>query len=78
MIARDKQLHFLAGAAIAALFIFCAGPVWSLIAAAAAGAAKEVVWDGWMGRGTVELADFVWTVAGAVPFILLMGVWNAL
>jgi hypothetical protein len=72
MIARDKQLHFAAGAVLA-VSIFWTGPVLSLLLVALAGAAKEA-WDA-TGRGQVEFADFVWTVAGWVP---VAGVYHVL
>jgi len=73
-VAPDKILHFLGGAAIAALTAL--GATWAGLspapsvllacgAAALAGAAKEAL-DA-LGFGRVEFADFVFTWAGAIP-----------
>ena len=74
MMPRDKMLHFIAGAVIAALTAVVGHalgwPVWTALAAATvAGVAKEL-WDA-TGRGQVEAADALWTVAGGVPVVLL-------
>lgn len=72
--APDKIMHFLGGAAIAAMVAL--GATWAGLphahalmlaagAAALAGAAKEAL-DA-LGFGQVEFADFTWTVAGAIP-----------
>lgn len=67
----DKAMHFMACALVAAL----AGsllPWWAgACIALALGAAKELVWDLWMGRGTSSWWDFLADVAG-VPVGLLI------
>lgn len=72
MIANDKLLHFLGGGMIAAtaapvaLMLGISPALACLGASAASGAAKEA-YDA-TGRGTVEFADFAWTVmGGAIP-----------
>ena len=76
MIARDKQLHFIAGAAIAVLFFFAALPfglspvVSGLVASAIAGVAKEA-YDA-TGRGHVELADALWTATGGAMAVAVL------
>lgn len=77
----DHLLHLLAGAAIAALVALVAllwgapaWALWGLLAAAAAGVAKEA-WDS-LGHGTVEASDVFWTAAGAVPVVIIWGIWG--
>jgi len=68
----DKQAHFLAGAAIAATAALYTTPFLGIIAAVAAGVAKEL-YD-LSGRGTLDAKDFVATALGAlvvVPALLL-------
>ncbi len=78
-VAPDKIMHFLGGAAIAALTAL--GATWAgfapstsflfgALAAALAGAVKEGL-DA-LGFGQVELADFNCTLAGAIPVGLLL------
>ena len=62
---RDKVLHFAAGAVISGAAYALTGSLWAaVLAAALAGAAKEA-YDA-TGRGTVDLMDFIATVAGAL------------
>ena len=61
---RDKALHFVAGAAIAAPVAWFGMPVHGVLMAGFAGIAKEE-WDR-RGNGTPELADFIATLAGAI------------
>lgn len=65
LIAVDKIAHFCAGWAIAATaFIFVGG--WpAILLAAISGAAKEL-FDKVTGRGTPEIADFLFTLAGGI------------
>lgn len=70
MIAVDKIAHFCAGWAIAATaFIFVGGWPAILLAAisgaAISGAAKELL-DKRTGKGTPELADFLFTLEGGI------------
>ena len=60
----DKKVHFIGGLASAVTVGFIVEPLAGLLAAAMLGAAKEF-WDS-QGHGTVELADFLYTVGGGV------------
>jgi len=70
--ARDKKLHFIAGFIIALIssFIFKGfAPFYPLIGFALgviAGAAKELIWDYALDKGTPEFQDFLATVGGSV------------
>lgn len=61
---RDKALHFIAGAAIAAPVAWLGYPVHGILLAGFVSIAKEV-WD-YRGNGTPELADFNATLIGAI------------
>jgi hypothetical protein len=71
-ISKDKQLHLLAGLALAIIagLLFC--PLVGLVTAAVVGALKEIIWDWLSKKGTPEFMDFVATVAGGtIGYILL-------
>ena len=72
----DKAKHFWAAAAItiATLAIFAIvphAPMWgydkaiALFLGVMAGVAKELIWDKWLGRGTPEFDDFLFSLWGA-------------
>lgn len=74
MIARDKQLHFIAGFALALVCGALFGPLIGLGAAVVFGVGKEL-YD-LTGRGTPEMADLWFTIAGGAVgaiILLLMG-----
>lgn len=70
----DKDKHFIAGALIA---LICGGIIFIItdlffiscllgfLIAAVTGVLKEVVWDGWLKKGTVNNMDALVTIAGA-------------
>ena len=68
---RDKLLHLIAGFAIALLFGMI-NPFLGLALAIIAGAAKEIVWDLYLGKGTYEVMDFVWTLIGGLLGFAIM------
>jgi len=71
MFAIDKQAHFLAGAAIAALCVaYGTPPMVSFVAASIVAGAKEI-WDKVSGTGTPDIWDFAATVAGAATVLPL-------
>ncbi len=77
MIARDKKLHFIVGTGTS---VFVYGALYWLgfttpateafLAAVAAGACKEL-WDFLSGKGTPELADFWYTIAGGALGVII-------
>jgi hypothetical protein len=70
-LAKDKQLHVLAGFLTAMVFQGLTGSLWvALLASGVVGAAKEA-YDS-LGYGTVDLWDFVATVVGGLLFVLLI------
>lgn len=64
-IADDKKAHFCAGWAIAATALMFVNVWLSILLVAVAGAAKEL-FDKITGRGTPEIADFLFTLAGGL------------
>lgn len=64
MIAIDKQAHFYSGAAITFAIGILIDPMWGLVAAGLAGAAKEV-WDR-LWHGTPDWMDLAATCAGGL------------
>lgn len=63
---KDKKLHLLAGLALSLLMGLLLSPKWGLATAVVVGAAKEIIWDWWLKRGTPEWWDFWATVGGGV------------
>ncbi|MFH0975266.1 MAG: hypothetical protein V1874_05725 [Spirochaetota bacterium] len=90
-IAPDKKLHLGAGIIIGAGSYFICPRLeelvfdrsrvhpaaWSIGMAALAGAAKEVIYDDWMGRGYRDPKDFYYTVAGGAISGLMLGIIEA-
>ena len=67
----DKANHFIYGYLIFCLSqIFFVTPVSALIVLII-GAAKEIVWDKYLQKGTPDWNDFAFTIAGPIPTILL-------
>jgi len=74
MIAKDKQLHVLAGIVTAMVAQGLTESLWvAFIASVVVGAAKEA-YDA-TGRGTVDFWDFVATVAGGLLFVGIVSVF---
>lgn len=65
----DKKKHFAAGFAICAIVSLFCGYLIGFAVAAIAAAGKEAR-DYITKKGTPEFADFVYTIVGAVAFIL--------
>lgn len=70
--AKDKWLHFLAGMSIAPAVGVLWGALAGLAAAFIIGAAKELIWDLLLKKGTPEWWDFIATVAGGLIGSLLI------
>lgn len=85
-VARDKAAHFIVGLGVSAIGVAASGmwlpadaPAWApaavgLAGSMVAGAVKEVA-DGF-GLGTLELDDWIATVAGGVAGIVVSGLAN--
>ena len=63
---KDKQKHIFAGLALSLLMGLLLCPLVGLAVAVIIGAAKEIIWDWLLKKGTPELLDFAATVAGGV------------
>jgi hypothetical protein len=71
LIPQDKANHFVYGVVIAAVLCLLSVPVlWSFGAVVGVAAAKEVVHDWLMKRGTPDVLDFFWTVAGGFAVVV--------
>lgn len=69
-IAYDKKLHYAAGLLIAGVLTNFIPVLFAVGIAVLVGVAKEV-YDRITKKGTPELADFLWTTAGALTWLLL-------
>jgi hypothetical protein len=65
----DKANHFIAGTLTYCLASLFFPPVAALIPVIIIGAAKEV-YDKYSKKGTPDIIDFLYTVAGALPVLL--------
>jgi hypothetical protein len=71
LIPLDKANHFIYG-----YLVFCFSQLFfgiaisSLIVLAVA-AAKELIWDKYLQKGTPDWKDFLFTIAGPIPIIFL-------
>jgi hypothetical protein len=88
----DKKLHLEAGIIIGgASYFICPKieelvfeksrvypAIWSIGMAGLAGAAKEVIYDDWMGRGYPEVKDFYYTIAGGAISGVTLGLLEAI
>ena len=70
---KDYLLHFIAGTLIFCFCVLFLKPILSFSAVLFIAFAKEVIWDGWFRRGTVEAEDALATLLGGfIPFIALI------
>ena len=67
---KDYLLHFIAGTLIFCGCVLFINPIASLGVVLFISFAKEVIWDGWLRRGTVEAEDALATfLGGLIPFL---------
>lgn len=69
-LAFDKKLHYFAGLIIAGVLTNFLPVLVAVAIAVAVGIAKEV-YDRVTKKGTPEFADFLWTTAGAITWLIL-------
>lgn len=73
MIPIDKQLHFFATAMLTAwLFILFGSISLAIVIALIIGAAKELVWDLYLSKGTPDIKDMYANIAGAFATVLVV------
>ena len=71
LIPLDKANHFIYGYLIFCFFHIFFSSLISAIIVLIVAAAKEVIWDKYLQRGTPDWKDFIFTIAGPLPVILL-------
>ena len=70
---KDYLLHFIAGTLIFCFCVLFLNPILSLGAVLLIAFAKEIIWDGWFRKGTVEAEDALATLLGGlIPFVALI------
>lgn len=67
---QDYLAHFIVGVFIFLLFDKIMEAHLVILVALGVGIAKELVYDLWMGRGTPEVQDVIFTVLGAIGVYL--------
>ena len=68
---KDKLLHFIAGTYIYLTASVLLTPMLSIVLVIIAGFAKEFIWDRWLGKGTFEWMDIIYTITGGVVAMML-------
>ena len=68
---RDKLLHFICGTYIYLIASVLLTPMLSVMLVIIAGFAKEFIWDKWLGKGTFEWMDIIYTITGGVGAMIL-------
>ena len=70
---KDYLLHFIAGTLIFCFFVLFLNPYYSYVIVTVVAFAKEIIWDGWFRKGTVEAEDALATMLGGlIPCISLI------
>ena len=67
---KDKLLHFICGTYIYLIASVLLTPMLSIVLVIIAGFAKEFIWDKWLGKGTFEWMDIVYTIAGGLMALI--------
>ena len=70
-IQKDKLLHFTCGTYIYLIASVLLTPMLSVMLVVIAGFAKEFIWDRWLGKGTFEWMDIIYTITGGVVAMIL-------
>jgi hypothetical protein len=65
----DKANHFIAGTIICCIAIVFMIPIYALILTAVIGVFKEM-YDALTNKGTPDIFDILFTIAGAIPVFL--------
>ncbi len=68
---KDKLLHFICGTYIYLIASVLLTPMLSILLVIIAGFAKEFIWDRWLGKGTFEWMDIIYTITGGVVAMIL-------
>jgi len=63
---KDKLLHFFWGSVLLALLMNFIGSPYGIILFIIVNALKELIWDGAMKKGNMELLDFIY---GSLPIV---------
>ena len=66
-ISKDKLLHFFFGTVLLALLLSVFNPLLSYGILVFIAAGKELIYDGYLGKGNVEVLDFTYTI---LPILL--------
>ena len=61
---KDKQLHLAVSALIVLVFTPLLGLYCAALSSLIIGAAKELIWDWWLGRGCADWWDMAYDVLG--------------
>ena len=68
---KDKLLHFICGTYIYLIASVLLTPILSIGLVIIAGFAKEFIWDRWLGKGTFEWMDIIYTVSGGICVLII-------
>ena len=69
-IPKDKLLHFFVGSVILFLSLLVFSTVVSVSIVVALAAVKEIIYDDFLGKGTPEIVDFVYTILPCIFYLI--------
>lgn len=69
-IPRDKLAHFFGGSVLFTLIAFSINDIYATVFTILIAGAKEIVWDGLLKKGTVDLNDFLFSILPIVFYFL--------
>jgi len=69
-IPKDKLLHFFVGSIILFLSLLFFNTTVSVSIVVATAAVKEIIYDDFLGKGTPEVADFVYTILPCIFYLI--------
>tara|TARA_R110002124_G_scaffold278761_1_gene450904 strand:- start:73 stop:324 length:252 start_codon:yes stop_codon:yes gene_type:complete len=61
-VSKDKLLHFFSGTVLLALLLSAFSPLLSYGILVFIATGKELIYDGYLGKGNMEVLDFVYTI----------------
>lgn len=71
-IGADGLLHYFACFSITAIYANYVNVGLAFFAGIFIGFLKEIIWDGWLKKGTFELKDLICDIAGSVTAFLIL------
>lgn len=72
----DKALHFIVGVLLACVLVYFLSPVYVILVSLIVGVLKEIIWDIMLNKGSPEIIDVVYQIAGTLLILLTISLTN--